>query len=194
MSVSWRLTQAGKVKSTCLTFVAIHALHLTNSNSLSFRSLLELSPSPIHSPLISCQLVPFDFMTCDEPYDAQSNSTLTTGQFGCHKFGGQRYEDVEFTSVKCTVLPEIECHGNRTFIQTGIPCIKYSGQYFLTTLLYSIFLGVGGIDRFCLGHVGAAVGKLLTLGGFGIWWIIDIILLISGQLMPEDGSNWVPYA
>lgn len=37
------------------------------------------------------------------------------------------------------------------------------------------------------------VGKLLTLGGAGIWWIIDIILLITGNLMPADGSNWQPY-
>ena len=40
---------------------------------------------------------------------------------------------------------------------------------------------------------GTAVGKLLTLGGVGIWWIVDIILLVSGDLRPEDGSNWVPF-
>lgn len=37
------------------------------------------------------------------------------------------------------------------------------------------------------------VGKLLTLGGVGIWWIVDVVLLVSGGLTPEDGSNWVPY-
>lgn len=63
----------------------------------------------------------------------------------------------------------------------------------MTTLFYSILLGLAGIDRFCLGHIGAAVGKLLTLGGGGVWYIIDIILLITGQLTPEDGSNWIPY-
>ena len=40
---------------------------------------------------------------------------------------------------------------------------------------------------------GTAVGKLLTLGGVGIWWIIDIVLLVTGQLKPADDSNWVPY-
>lgn len=39
---------------------------------------------------------------------------------------------------------------------------------------------------------GTAVGKLLTLGGVGIWWIVDVILLVRGMLLPEDGSNWVP--
>lgn len=46
------------------------------------------------------------------------------------------------------------------------------------------------MDRFCLGHTGTAVGKLLTLGGVGIWWIVDIILLVTGNLTPEDGSSW----
>lgn len=71
---------------------------------------------------------------------------------------------------------------------------RYSGHYFVTTLLYSILLGFLGMDRFCLGHTGTAVGKLLTLGGIGIWWIVDIVLLVTGHLMPEDGSNWMPFA
>jgi hypothetical protein len=40
---------------------------------------------------------------------------------------------------------------------------------------------------------GTAVGKLITLGGVGIWWIVDVVLLVTGVLIPEDGSNWVPY-
>lgn len=70
---------------------------------------------------------------------------------------------------------------------------RYNGHYFATTLLYSVLLGFLGMDRFCLGHTGTAVGKLLTLGGIGIWWIVDIVLLVTGGLMPMDGSNWVPY-
>lgn len=147
-----------------------------------------------HSPLIGCNLLPLDFINCDEPLDLKGN--LTAKQelgYGCTTLGGQKYHDVEFTSVVCNAIPAIECHGNRTFMREGIPCIRYTNHYFLTTLLYSILLGLAGIDRFCLGHVGAAVGKLLTLGGAGIWWIIDIVLLITGNLMPEDGSNWLPY-
>ena len=136
--------------------------------------------------------------------------------------GGQRYESVEKTKVKCEALPGIECEGDREFQRDGVPCIKYkvflntvavkitigkipnlkpyhkfcncrySGHYFTTTLIYSILLGFLGMDRFCLGHTGTAVGKLLTLGGVGIWWIVDIVLLVSGGLMPEDGSNWEP--
>lgn len=166
-----------------------------NDPNLSIQSPrhMELSRAEAYSPLISCTLLPIDFLTCDDLIDHKGNLTaqMELG-YGCLKFGGQKYHDVEFTSTRCTALADIECYGPRTFTRPGYPCIRYTNHYFLTTILYSILLGLAGIDRFCLGHVGAAVGKLLTIGGVGLWWILDIILLIFGQLMPEDGSNWIP--
>lgn len=41
----------------------------------------------------------------------------------------------------------------------------------------SFFFGYLGIDRFMVGSVGAGVVKLLTGGGFGIWWFIDLFLI-----------------
>ena len=41
------------------------------------------------------------------------------------QMGGQRYEDVEKTKVECTVLPGIECYGERKFLRDGFPCVKY---------------------------------------------------------------------
>lgn len=72
-------------------------------------------------------------------------------------------------------------------------CFRYKGHYFATTLIYSILLGFLGMDRFCLAQTGTAVGKLLTLGGVGVWWLVDVVLLVTGSLQPEDSSNWNPY-
>ncbi|KAG0715371.1 TM2 domain-containing protein CG11103 [Chionoecetes opilio] len=137
---------------------------------------------------------PLEYLECEELRDHHgNNSARDDAGHGCSKFGGQRFEEVEIGKASCTVLQGIECCGDRQFFRDGFPCIKYSGHYFVTTLIYSVLLGFLGMDRFCLGHTGTAVGKLLTLGGVGIWWVVDIVLLITGSLTPEDGSNWNPY-
>ncbi|MET0736521.1 MAG: TM2 domain-containing protein [Microbacterium sp.] len=67
------------------------------------------------------------------------------------------------------------------------PGAPLSPKSWLAALLLSIFLGELGIDRFYLGKVGTGILKLITLGGFGIWWIIDIILIIAGAMKDKQG-------
>jgi len=59
---------------------------------------------------------------------------------------------------------------------------------FLTALLLSIFLGTLGIDRFYMGYIGLGVLKLVTGGGCGIWWLIDVILIATKQLKDVNGN------
>ena len=60
----------------------------------------------------------------------------------------------------------------------------------VVALVLYIFLGELGIDRFYLGYIGTGILKLITCGGFGIWWLIDLIMIATGKLKPKDGSEY----
>ena len=63
----------------------------------------------------------------------------------------------------------------------------FSSKDWMTTLLISFFLGALGIDRFYLGYTGLGIAKLLTIGGCGIWSLIDFILIAMRKVTDSDG-------
>lgn len=62
-----------------------------------------------------------------------------------------------------------------------------SDKSYLTTWLLSYFLGGLGVDRFYLGYTGLGIAKLLTLGGCGIWALVDWILVFAGVMKDSQG-------
>jgi TM2 domain-containing membrane protein YozV len=58
----------------------------------------------------------------------------------------------------------------------------------LVALLLCLFLGDLGIHRFYLGYIWQGIVQLLTLGGCGIWALIDFIRICTGHLQPKDGD------
>lgn len=45
------------------------------------------------------------------------------------------------------------------------------------SLVLSVLVGGLGVDRFYIGDIGAGVGKLLTGGGLGVWWLVDLFVI-----------------
>jgi len=56
-------------------------------------------------------------------------------------------------------------------------------------LLLCFFLGVFGAHRFYVGKKGTALLQILTLGGFGIWVLVDFILIATGHFRDREGDR-----
>ncbi|CAD5214395.1 unnamed protein product [Bursaphelenchus xylophilus] len=150
----------------------------------------ERMSSDPHSPLIDCNMIDARFIECENVGAIVQRNNSKEGEY-C-PFFGQKNGVLHKVNITCRVLPCIECRGEREF-KRQVPCVHYSGHFFLSTLLYSMFLGMLAVDRFCLGYSAIAVGKLMTLGGLGVWWVTDFFLLINGSLKPADDSEWQPW-
>ncbi|HEY4100926.1 MAG TPA: TM2 domain-containing protein [Gemmatimonadales bacterium] len=62
-------------------------------------------------------------------------------------------------------------------------------------LILAVVLGVFGAHRFYLGRTRSAVLQILTLGGLGVWWFYDLVLVASGSMRDAEGrlvTRWEP--
>jgi TM2 domain len=60
-------------------------------------------------------------------------------------------------------------------------------------MVLAVFTGFFGGHRFYAGKIGSGIGMIFTLGGFGLWWIYDCILVAAGEFRDIDDRrivNW----
>jgi TM2 domain-containing membrane protein YozV len=63
----------------------------------------------------------------------------------------------------------------------------------LVVTLLAFFLGEIGVHRFYLGKIGTGILMIVTLGGLGIWALIDFIMAVCGVMKDKEGrviKNW----
>lgn len=116
-----------------------------------------------------------------------NQDTFFIQQFGTEQ-GPMTYSDLQMMArsgqIKTTTLLRKE--SGQWFAARELPGL-FSDKDWLVALLLSFFLGGLGIDRFYLGHTGLGVAKLLTLGGCGVWALIDFILIAVNNIKDADG-------
>jgi TM2 domain-containing membrane protein YozV len=114
---------------------------------------------------------------------------------------GQVVVDIAGVCISCGADPvsgELYCHQCGQETETGaevcakcgqsLPAPPKKGKDWLVALLLCIFLGGMGIHRFYTGHFLVGVVQLFTLGGFGIWALIDLVRIISGSYQDKKGN------
>ncbi|MES2019217.1 MAG: TM2 domain-containing protein [Pseudomonadota bacterium] len=99
----------------------------------------------------------------------------------CHNCGAE-VGDKAVVCVKCGV----SLTGS-----TGSPAQigPVSDKEWLVTLLLAFFLGFLGVHRFYTGHIGIGIVQLLTMGGCGVWALIDFILIAVGSYTDAEGRQ-----
>lgn len=117
-------------------------------------------------PCLYCWQLPEDSYTCAQNTTCKANTRYLT---------------------TCNVNSTTYCLGHREFSRYR-QCIPASSHQWSIVVVLSILFGGFGIDRFYLGHWQEGVGKLFSFGGFGVWTLIDTILIFIGYLKPGDPS------
>lgn len=123
---------------------------------------------PVTFPCLYCWQIPENFYTCTLNTTCKANTRYLT---------------------RCNVNATTYCLGHREFGRY-IQCNLVSGHKWSMAVVLSILFGGFGMDRFYLGHWHEGVGKLFSFGGFGVWTLIDTILISIGYLKPADSSQY----
>lgn len=102
----------------------------------------------------------------------------------CYKCGAQIDDEaVICPQCGCATKNYAQAQG-----QTGAYDENASVKSRMVALLLCIFLGVLGVHRFYVGKIGTGILWLITLGFWGIGWLVDLILIACGKM--TDGAGY----
>lgn len=94
---------------------------------------------------------------------------------------------VDKKDEKSTIKKEEVKKNNESVEEMTSPAAG-GGKSQLIALILVILVGGLGIHRFYLGYTTIGIIQLLTLGGCGVWALIDLVRIAIGDLKPKDGE------
>lgn len=106
--------------------------------------------------------------------------------------------NLEQATTDAIAVPDIQTPKHA--VDTAVLPENHDKNYVKALTLTTLF-GMWGVDRFYLGKVGSGIAKLLTFGGFGLWYLTDGIITFSGaarqkgkeSLELEDTQKYKPF-
>lgn len=93
-------------------------------------------------------------------------------------------KEIHETALACPM-----CGAPQAGPGTSTPAVSATDKRILPAFLLCFFLGFLGVHRFYVGKAGTGVLQRLTFGGFGIWWLIDFIVILVGSFTDKDKNK-----
>ncbi len=94
-------------------------------------------------------------------------------------------EEIKVDAVKCK-------HCGEFIYKDSCQIVEQSTKSYVGTLILCAFLGSLGIHRFYVGKIGTGILMLITFGGFGIWALIDFIIVACCHFKDKKGRDIKP--
>ncbi len=100
----------------------------------------------------------------------------------------------DFTDGRGLRVARLDAKDNRVYAGSRVPArardASASSKSRSIAMIFVLLLGFIGAHRLYVGRVGSGLAMLFTVGGLGLWWLIDIVIVASGQLKDDQGK-WV---
>lgn len=121
------------------------------------------------------------------PMPAPGEDTFTVQLMGSEQ-GPYTYADLQAQVRSGYVKSDTQIRraGGNWFRAAEVPGL-FSDKEWTIAVLLSFFAGVIGVDRFYMGYTGLGILKLITLGGCGIWALIDLIRIAMNKIPDAKG-------